>query len=198
LISDGIRAGGGPEIPVGVARRKFLGQGLGVVLLSLGRRLWAQGVRLRYQPLARPVAVPLANLATPGRAFPFVAEGVTLASAAIPNQAIRITGMVVRTAAGDDQPERFKAVCVKCPHEGCDVDFVAEPSRLPPEIVNEIGHRVTEPVYVCPCHNSTFKSDDGERLAGPTARGLYRFRVTGVNATFVEIAEVEEDVLLFG
>ena len=176
----------------------FLGQGFGVVLLGLGRRLWAQGFPLRYQPLARPVAIPLANLATPGRAFPFVADGVTLASAAIPNQPIRITGMVVRTGAGDDQPERFKAVCVKCPHEGCDVDFVAEPGRLPPEIVNEIGHAVTEPVYVCPCHNSTFKADDGERLAGPAARGLYRFRVTGVNATFVEIAEVEEDVLLFG
>jgi Rieske Fe-S protein len=198
LITGGSRAGGGPESAGGVARRKFLGQGLGVVILSLGRRVWVQGFQLRYQPLARPVAVPLANLATPGRAFPFVAEGVTLASAAIPNQPIRITGMVVRTAAGDDQPERFKAVCVKCPHEGCDVDFVAEPSRLPPEIVNEIGHRVTEPVYVCPCHFSTFKADAGERLAGPAARGLYRFRVTGVNATFVEIAEVEEDVLLFG
>jgi len=177
-----------------VARRRFIGQGLAVVLLGLGRRLWAQ---LRYQPLARPVVVPLANLENPGRAFPFVADGVTLASAAVPNQPLRINGMVVRTAAGDNQPERFKAVCVKCPHEGCDVDFVSDPSRLPPEIVDQIGHPVTEPVYVCPCHNSTFKMDDGERLAGPTARGLYRFRVTGVNATVVEIAEVEEDVLLF-
>jgi Rieske Fe-S protein len=197
LIIGGSRAGGCPEGAAGVARRKFLGQSLGAVLLGFGGRLLAQGFPLRYRPLARPVAVPLANLATLGRAFPFVADGVTLASAAIPNQPIRITGMVVRIAAGDDQPERFRAVCVKCPHEGCDVDFVAEPSRLPPEIVNEIGHRVTEPVYVCPCHNSTFKADDGERLAGPTARGLYRFRVTGVNATYVEIAEVEEDVLLF-
>lgn len=197
MITEGGRAGGCPEGAAGVARRKFLGHGLGVVLLGFGRRLSAQGFQLRYQPLARPVVVPLANLATPGRAFPFVAEGVTLASAATPNQPIRITGMVVRTAAGDDRPERFRAVCVKCPHEGCDVDFVADPSRLSPELMDEIGRPVTEPVYVCPCHNSTFKADDGGRLAGPTARGLYRFRVTGVSATSVEIAEVEEDVLLF-
>ena len=181
-------------------RRAFLGQSLALMLLGFGRRLWAQALNLdpfSYQPLARPVLVPLDDLATPGRAFSFVADGVTLASAATPNRPIRISGMVVRMAAGDNRPERFKAVCVRCPHEGCDVDFIADPSRLPQEITDQIGHAVTEPVYVCPCHNSTFKIDDGERLAGPALRGLYRFRVTGVTAAAVEIAEVEEDVLLF-
>ncbi|MBI1874515.1 MAG: Rieske 2Fe-2S domain-containing protein [Acidobacteria bacterium] len=105
--------------------------------------------------------------------------------------------MVVRTAAGDDDPDRFKVVCVRCPHEGCDVDFVADPSRLPPEVVEDIGHPVKEPVYLCPCHNSTFKVENGERLGGPAPRGLYRFRVTGVDAAAVEIAEVEEDALIF-
>ena len=85
---------------------------------------------------------------------------------------------------------------MKCPHEGCDVDFITDPSRLPEEISSQLG-KVTEPVYVCPCHNSTFKMDDGSRLAGPAPRGLYRFRVTRVSATAVEIGEVEEDVLLF-
>jgi Rieske Fe-S protein len=179
-------------------RRTFLGQGLALALLGFGRRLWAQALDpFSYQPLARPVLVPLDDLATPGRAFPFVADGVTLASAATPNRPIRISGMVVRMAAGDSAPERFKAVCVRCPHEGCDVDFVVDPSKLPQEITDQIGHAVTEPVYVCPCHNSTFKIDDGARLAGPAPRGLYRFRVTGVTAAAVEIAEVEEDVLLF-
>ena len=103
--------------------------------------------------------------------------------------------MLVRTAAGE-RPEQFSAVCVRCPHELCDVDYVDDPKRLPTEIVNEIGRPVTEPVYVCPCHNSTFKVD-GERLSGPAPRGLYRFRVTGVSAAAVEIAEVEEDVLIF-
>ena len=78
------------------------------------------------------------------------------------------------------------------------MDFIADPSKLPSEITDQIGHPVTEPVYVCPCHNSTFKIDDGARLAGPAPRGLYRFRVTGVNAAAVEIGEVDEDVLLFG
>jgi Rieske Fe-S protein len=122
---------------------------------------------------------------------------VTLESAATPNQPIRVSGMVVRIGAGDNAPERFQAVCVKCPHEGCDVDFISDPSRLPEEITKQAG-RVTEPVYVCPCHNSTFKMEDGSRLAGPAPRGLYRFRVTGVSAAAVEIGEVEEDVLLFG
>jgi Rieske Fe-S protein len=103
--------------------------------------------------------------------------------------------MIVRTAAGE-RPDQFSAVCVRCPHELCHVDYVDDPKRLPPEIVNEIGRAVTEPVYVCPCHNSTFKVD-GERLSGPAPRGLYRFRVTGVSASAVEIAEVEEDVLIF-
>jgi Rieske Fe-S protein len=180
------------------ARRTFLGQSLLLFLTGLSRRLRAQAFETRYQPLARPVLVPLDDVSTPKRAFPFMADGVTLTSAASPNQPIRIGGMVVRTASGDAAPERFKAVCVKCPHEGCDVDFVADPARLPQEITDQIGHAATEPVYVCPCHNSTFAIDDGARMAGPAPRGLYRFRVTAVSAAAVEIGEVEEDVLLFG
>lgn len=180
-----------------VPRRRFLGQGLWLILAGFGRRVWAQGLALRFLPLARPVVLPLEDLATPWRARQFVADGVTLASAATPNQPIRVTGMALRTAADGKQPDRFAAVCVRCPHEGCDVDFVADPSRLPPEVKAEIGHAVTNGVYICPCHNSTFKAEDGERLAGPAPRGLYRFRVTRVTDAAVEIAEVEEDVLIF-
>ena len=182
----------------GVQRRTFLGQGLLLLFAGLSRRLWAQGFPpLRYRPLARPVLVPLADLSVPGKARQFVAEAVTLPSAARPNEPIRVTGIVVRTAAGGDGLDRFRAVCVRCPHEGCDVDFIADPTKLPPEVVAEVGRAVTEPVYMCPCHNSTFNVVDGERLAGPAPRGLYRFRVTGVSETAVEIAEVEEDVLIF-
>ncbi len=180
-------------------RRSFLGQGLVLVSLGVGRRLGAQtAAPLRYRPLARPVLVPLTELAVPGRARPFVADAVTLAGAAKPNQSIRIAGMVARmTAPGSaDRPETFQAVSVRCPHEHCDCDFIPDPSSLPPEVVEEIGHAVKSPVYLCPCHNSTFKIEDGERLAGPAPRGLYRFRVTAVGATAVEIGEVEEDVLI--
>ena len=181
-----------------VDRRKFLAHSLALFVIGAARRLWAQAPSfLRFRPLARPVAVPLEDMTTRWRARQFVADAVTLDSAATPNQPIRITGIVVRTAAGDNTPERFQAVCVRCPHEACDVDFVGDPAKLPPEIIAEIGHPVTEPVYVCPCHNSTFRVDTGERLAGPAPRGLYRFRVTSVTGSAVEIGEVEEDLLLF-
>jgi Rieske Fe-S protein len=180
-----------------VRRRRFLGQGLLFILAGFVRRVWAQGPALRFRPLARPVVVPLEDVATPWRAWQFMADGVTLSTAATPNQPIRVGGMVVRTAADGNQPDRFAAVCVRCPHEGCDVDFVADPKQLPQEVRDEIGHPVTNSVYICPCHNSTFKAEDGERLAGPAPRGLYRFRVTSVSAAAVEIAEVEEDVLIF-
>ena len=178
------------------SRRGFLGSGLALTLAAFGRRVWAQAIALTFRPLARPVLIPLDDLSNPWRAHPFVADGVTLSSAATPNQPIRVTGMVVRTASGN-QAERFAAVCLRCPHEGCDVDFVADPNRLPQDVKDEIGHPVEHSVYLCPCHNSTFKAEDGTRLAGPAPRGLYRFRVTNVTGAAVEIGEVEEDVLIF-
>lgn len=177
-----------------IRRRSFLGQML-VVLAGLSRRIEAQ-TGLHFRPLARPVVVPLDGLTTPWRARAFTADGVTLSSAATPNQPVRIAGMVVRTGVGN-QPDRFAAVCARCPHEGCDVDFVPDPNQLPQEVKDEIGHPVTNGVYICPCHNSTFKADDGERMAGPAPRGLYRFRVTASNDAAIEIAEVEEDALIF-
>jgi len=104
--------------------------------------------------------------------------------------------MVVRVSDEDNSPDRFKAVCAVCPHEQCEVDFVTDPSSLDPLVRAEIGD-VNEPVYLCPCHNSTFTMTEGERLGGPAPRGLYRFRVTAVTDAAVEIGEVEEDVLLF-
>ena len=182
-----------PHIP----RRRLLGQGLVLALSGFTRRVWAQGSRyLRYHPLARPVLVPLAALSVPGRARRFVAQGVSLPSAANPNQPLRINGMVVRTAAGDDLPDRFKAICAVCPHEQCEVDFIADAGQLGQSIIAEIGP-TKDPVYLCPCHNSTFTMEEGRRLGGPAPRGLYRFRVTRVTSTAVEIGEVEEDVLLF-
>jgi Rieske Fe-S protein len=178
-----------------ISRRTFVARVALAALLGLGAIVRAQISRvLRYRPLLQPVAVALDAVAIPWRARPFIADAVTLPSAATPNQPIRISGMIVRTAAGE-QADRFSAVCVRCPHELCDVDYVDDPKRLPQEVVNEVG-RLTEPVYVCPCHNSTFKVD-GERLSGPAPRGLYRFRVTAVSSAAVEIAEVEEDVLIF-
>jgi Rieske Fe-S protein len=180
------------------ARRRLLRCGsLTLMAAGFGRRVWTQALALRFSPLARPVLVPLEDVTRPWRARQFVADGTTLSSAARPNQPIRVAGAIVRTAIDDNQPDRFAAVCTRCPHEGCDVDFVPDPNQLPTELKAEIGHVVEHAVYVCPCHNSTFRAEDGERLAGPASRGLYRFRVTSVTDAAVEIAEVEEDVLLF-
>ena len=143
-------AGWGSRKLMPVRRRRFLGQGLMLILAGLGRRAWTQGLAFRFRPLARPVVVLREDLVTPWRARQFVADGVTLSSAATPNQ-----------------PDRLTAVCLRCPHEGCDVDFIADLTRLPQEVKDDIGHAVKNPVYICPCHNSTFKAEDGERLAGP-------------------------------
>ena len=180
----------------GLPRRTFLGQ-LVVAILGVGRRVWAQGTRrLRYHPLREPVLVPLDSLSATGRARRFQARAVSLPSAAEPERPIRVNGMVARIGAGDDDPDRFRAVCVVCPHEQCDVDFVADPSTIDPMVLAEVGP-VDEPMYLCPCHNSAFTMADGARLGGPAPRGLYRFRVTAVTESAVEIGEVEEDVLLF-
>jgi Rieske Fe-S protein len=182
-----------------VDRRGFLGRALILGALGTARRAWAQGSSfLRFYSLPTPVVVPLEDMRMQWRSRQFIADAVTLDTAATPNQPIRISGMIVRTGpAGDNTPDRFQAVCLRCPHEGCDVDFVPDPSKLPPEILTEVGHPVSEPVYVCPCHNSTFTVETGERLAGPAPRGLYRFRVTKVTAATVEVGEIEEDLLLF-
>ena len=178
----------------GIGRRAFLAT---LAVLGAGRALLAQGRRrLRYLPLTRPVRVPLAALPAPGRVRRFIAQGVAPPSAANAGEPVRINGMVTRVSDGADAAERFKAVCRVCPHEQCDVDFVTNPGELDPSVVEEIGE-VSDPVYLCPCHNSTFTMAGGERLGGPAPRGLYRFRVTGVTQTHVEIGEVEEDVLLF-
>ena len=176
-----------------VRRRAFLAM---LAFIGAGGTLWAQARRrLRYRPLTRPALVPLASLATMARARRFVAEGVSPQSAATPGAHVQINGMVARVALGA-AAACFKAVCVVCPHEQCDVDFVADPGELDSSVVQEIGDG-DNPVYLCPCHNSTFTMAGGERLGGPAPRGLYQFRVTGVTRTHVEIGEVEEDVLLF-
>jgi Rieske Fe-S protein len=182
-----------------LGRRTFLLAGVTATISAWTARAWAQAAAsLRFRPLTRAVVVPLADVGTAWRARPFVADAVTLESAAKPNEPIRINGMVVRTSESNPpQPDQFKAVCVVCPHEQCDVDFVRDPGTLPPEVVQEMGKAPGSPVYICPCHNSTFSVESGERLAGPAPRGLYRFRVTSVSDSAIEIGEVEEDLLIF-
>ncbi len=59
-----------------------------------------------------------------------------------------------------------------------------------------IGRPATHPLFECACHQSVFDAlQDGERISGETPRGLYRFRITNVSDSAVEIGEIEEIAL---
>ena len=52
------------------------------------------------------------------------------------------------------------------------------------------------PLFECPCHSSVFDAaSDGAKVSGETPRGLYRFRIAGVQDGHVEITEIEEVAL---
>jgi Rieske Fe-S protein len=157
---------------------------------------WARGVRTQptqtpqFSPLSHPARVALSQLVMPLRPVPFVIESRGLPGTPFDaGQPIHLRGMVLRTSTEDDAPERFRAVCVVCPHEGCEVEVLAAPKDLP-----EVGAaKLTGPIYLCPCHSSMFKLDDGGYIEGPAPRGLFLFRVRSVSGGSVEIAEVEEE-----
>jgi Rieske Fe-S protein len=174
-------------------RRSVLGHGL--MLLGFGRGAWAQpsSASVRYSPLTRPVRLPLDALTIPWQPVPFTAETVSPRAAATPGQRVLLSGMLFRKTAGDDRLERFSALCLTCPHEQCLVDFITDRARL----VKMKGAGATDPLFECGCHFSVFDAlADGERVAGPTARGLYRFRMNlGADAAIV-VDAIEEEAML--
>lgn len=187
------------------ARRVFIATGL--ALLGFGRRAWAQvaspSTPVRYAPLTRPVKIPLEAVAQPWRPVPFVAEGTRIDSpAALKREArsrapraapargtgrrVLISGVLFRTDT------ELSALCVTCPHEQCQVDLVTDAERLD----RMVGGKRAQPLFECGCHLSVFDAaDEGARVSGESARGLYRFRVAGVRDGMVEITEIEEVAL---
>ena len=173
-------------------RRTFLGSGL--MLVGFGRRAWAQlaSGTVVYSRLTSPVRIPLDAVTTPWNAVSFKADAVLPAAAAVPGQQVRLDGVLLRTSTGDDSPERFTALCMICPHESCLVNFFNDPKDA-----SELSDGATsDPVFSCGCHHSAFTASDGNKINGPTHRGLYRFRVTDVRDGTVVIDEVEEALLL--
>lgn len=169
-------------------RRTFLARGL--TLLGFGRRIWAQLTPSeRYARLSSPVRIPLEAVRLPWRPVPFNGEAIAPRAGAGPGRRVLLSGVLFRRVTGDDRPE-LSALCLTCTHEQCQVDFVAEPTKLP-----RTDRVITRPVFLCACHSSVFDAvEDGAWIEGPAPRGLYRFRVTLRDAT-VEINEVEEDAL---
>jgi Rieske Fe-S protein len=167
-------------------RRRFIGAAL--TLLAFARSAWAQatgGVPIRYAVLSRPVRIPLDAVTAPWHPVPFTAEA-RFAAAGTPERRVLISGVLFRTETN------LSALCVTCPHEQCQVDLVTDEARL----ARMSGGTASHPVFECGCHLSVFDAaNEGLRLSGETPRGLFRFRVVGVNEGNVEITEIEEAAL---
>jgi Rieske Fe-S protein len=176
-------------------RRVFLTCGL--TLLGISRRVWAERGRgaqrtsdpVRYAPLTATVRIPLEAVKTPWRPMAFKAEAVAPPAGTMPARRVLITGVLFRRVTLDERPE-LSALCLTCTHEQCLVDFIAEPTKLP-----RTDRVIVHPVFSCACHSSVFDAlNDGEWVAGPAPRGLYRFHIR-VDADAVAIDGVEEDAL---
>jgi Rieske Fe-S protein len=171
-------------------RRAFLTTGL--IFLGISRRVWAQltSTSVRYAPLTAPVRVPLDAVKTPWRPVAFRAEAVAPPVGTTPARRVLLSGVLFRRVTGDGRPE-LSALCMTCTHEQCQVDFVATAMMLP-----RTDRVITHPTFLCACHSSVFDAvHDGEWVAGPAPRGLYRFRMR-VDLDAIEIDGVEEDALV--
>lgn len=157
-------------------RRRFFGAVL--TMLGLARSVRGQvasSAPIRYATLVRPVSIPLDSVAERWSPVAFVAE-------AMAPRRVLISGVLYRTE------KDLTALCVTCPHEQCQVDLVTDKERLARMPESTSSH----PLFECGCHLSVFDAaNDGARLSGEAPRGLYRFRVAGVEGDMVQITEVE-------
>jgi Rieske Fe-S protein len=174
-----------------MVRRTFLA--LGLALAGIGRRAWARVAQpdaVRFAPLRTPIHIPVAAVSQPWTPVKFTAEGTLPASGGRPAKRVILNGIVFRRQSpGERSP--VSALCVTCPHEQCEVDLVTDPERL----ARMQGGITAHPMFECGCHASVFDAlEDGARIAGPTPRGLYRFKAA-VGDAGVEITEVEESAL---
>lgn len=171
-------------------RRRMIAACLGA--LGLVRRppaLWGALVS-RYRKLSRPVTVAWREVASVWQPVWFDARVRAPKPSASGSSELLLKGVLLRIP-DPRGATRLKAFCLTCPHELCQVGYVREPGqvRLDP------AERPEHPLLVCPCHFSIFDpAEDGARLAGPTPRGLYRFRLKA-GSRKITITEVEEDAL---
>lgn len=169
-------------------RRTFIACGL---MLAGFKRAWAQlaSAAPRYHPLNAPIRIPLDKIATPWTVAPFTAEA-SAPGVGGPGRRVLISGVLFRRTVRDNRPA-LSALCLTCPHEQCQVDLITDAARLA-----AIKSAPGNPVFECGCHASVFDAlDDGAALAGPTPRGLYRFRVRVAAAGVAEIDQIEEAAL---
>ena len=90
-----------------------------------------------------------------------------------------LDGVLLKTGSGATDVIAF---CTLCPHEICTV-------RL------ERNAGWSNPLFVCPCHQSTFDPlADGAVTNGPAHRGLYRFSLSSSEKT-IDVVAVESGVV---
>ena len=90
-----------------------------------------------------------------------------------------LDGVLLQTGPGESG---VKAFCTVCPHEICTVRLERDAG----------GHN---PLFVCPCHQSTFDPlADGAVTSGPAHRGLYRFSLS-TSAKTIDVVGVEASVV---
>lgn len=145
--------------------------------------------RAAFVALSAPVRIPATDLSRPWSAVPFTAR---CAAAAGHPREILLKGAALRVPDSGGGAS-FKAYCLTCPHEICQVSLTTETRGV--ETPSERPLPQT-PLFVCPCHFSAFDPlADGARLAGPTHRGLYRFRLEARGGAVV-VSEIERAALV--
>jgi Rieske Fe-S protein len=165
-------AGNGGSDPAGMDRRGFLGWSAGALAALVGisggfvALVYATAPALRKGDAASDTAwsaVPDAGAAAePTRHTVDVATNAGWAET-------RAKGAIFLDRGADGAVTAFSA---RCPHEGCQIDWRAEETQ-----------------YVCPCHASKW-TRAGERVAGPTKRGLDPIEVRAAADGGVEVRYV--------
>ncbi len=163
------------------------------MLAGFGRRAWAQLVdnATRYFPLTTPIRIPVGDVTVPWHPITFTAEAMAPATSTTASRRVLISGVLFKKGSHSGSND-LSALCLTCPHEQCKVDLITDPARL----TGMTAATPTGPVFECACHLSVFDAaDEGARIAGETPRGLYRFRIGGINRDMVEITDIEEVAL---
>jgi len=174
-------------------RRSMLWRCLG--LLGIGRGIaapdWLRASpAAEYVRLLEPVVLPLGGITEPWQPLPFDAMAPSPRPGVGYRGRVALKGILLRLPAELEVP-RVQAFCLTCPHEICQVDYVRDTEY----VRVEEGEKPDHPLFACPCHFSVFDPvAGGERISGPSPRGLYRFRLEA-EPEDVRIEEVEAAAL---
>jgi Rieske Fe-S protein len=124
-----------------------------------------------FTRLRHPVSIAVDELGDPWQSRDF--DALCCAAGDKPRALLRGTALRLPSGAPGGSP--FRAFCRLCPHETCLVDLRRDAARTPADL----EPLPPGPLFVCPCHASMFDPlREGARVAGPAARGLYRFELS--------------------